>query len=147
MKKIENFEIFQQKSNDDCWIASSKMVLDFLGKTIDYNNLIKKANLIKPSDKGSGEGIVKLLSEYDLKYSSQLSIKVGGDLEDNSARTIIETSINSNFPVIIGLDGHAVVVIGYFDDGIIIANPYNKKEETIIYKDLIFGDICYKKTI
>lgn len=140
--KIEHFDIFKQEHKDDCWIASCKMTIDYLKKlNYKYDDLIEKSKLIPDQKKGTGEGIIELLkSAYsDLKYQQEMGI-----LEIKDYKNIIIKNIDNEYPVIIGLPHHAVVVIGYndLDKKFIIANPLNKKEEMIEYNTTI-SDICY----
>lgn len=140
--KIEKFNIFKQEHQDDCWIASCKMTIDYLKKVnYDYNNLTKKAESISPNKHGSAEGITELLklAYSDLEYQKEMGIEPIKKYKD-----IIIKNIDNGYPVIVSLPHHAVVVIGYNDleEKFIIANPFNEKEEVIEYKTII-SDICY----
>ena len=121
MKELSNFNIFKQQKTDDCWIACCKMTIDYIKQTsIVYKELCEKALTIKTDLQGSIKGISLLLEKYEIFYEYESSKK---NLNEYSIN--IECSINSNYPVIIGLSrGHAVIVIGYdSQDNYKIADP------------------------
>lgn len=143
-KIIKDFKFFKQKKSDDCWIACCKMTIDFLNrKNISYPDLVKQAS--KLSNPGSGEAISKLLSLYGIEYSYSIPFDTILSLEDK-----IKKNIEKNIPVIIGIPGHAVVIIGYNDEIIkkpfSIADPWTGNQGTIFYDDeRIISDYCEKK--
>lgn len=141
--KIKNFQLFKQQKSDDCWIASCKMTIDYLNNTnYNYANLLKKAGTISTAKQGGYDGILELLHLAAPTLSYQGEIVIDKTIDD--FKDLIIKNIDNNRPVIVGLPGHAVVIIGY--DSVrrvfITADPYTGKENEIKYGSVI-TDICY----
>jgi len=133
-----------------CGIASLAMVLDFYGKNIDLDKLIKQGLEKYPYDKNTGwrhDVIVELAQDYGLESRRT---------EDETVENLIK-SLNQNEPVIISIHknfdsengGHLAVLCGYFateSDGIVgfyvndpIGPQYKHKYQLIEYDKFIKG--------
>ena len=135
---------FHKQTNNDCILVCVKMVLEFYGKRVELKDLYRLCNFGKHGS--SVLETIKGLKSIDIEsYHTNLDVE---ELKEMiRKRKPVICIINSLFiPWIRTFGFHAVVIIGYENEKIILIDPLFGEKKISVYEFLdawkIFNNLC-----
>lgn len=142
MKKLQIFAIKQNHPNN-CWAACLSMAVNYL-KDKDKFSEKELDDKFKGEEKGLqlfdvnnlwSDAKLGLNCEYFQSQEMQEALPAGEVLDITF--DFIKKNIDLERPIILGVNGHALIIIGYEqNEKIILCNPWTGKEETWDFKKL-----------
>ncbi len=120
-KILLSVPLLNQKSDGDCLAACAAMTLEYINDTIEYHQLLKILNV---ASFGAPASNIRNLKQLNLMVNYRITDLAGlKSLIDNGQPVIVFVR-TGDLPYWQYATDHALVVVGYENDQILINDPY-----------------------